>query len=577
MTQSMKKRIATYLLGIVLLAAIVMALLVSSAIPGHRVFINGNIITVDENNRIVEAISILDGKIEAIGSNKSIRKLIQKDTQITDLQGKTLLPGFIDAHSHFPGSGLTAISADLSPPPSGETSNIAQLLESMRLQAKATPPGKWLLGFGYDDSSLIEKRHPTRQELDSISSKHPIYLWHSSGHMGVANSLALQKIGITEHTQSPAGGVIGRDKNTGKLNGLLQEKSALSLTTLLQDFSFTDYYQIFQHARDEYSQNGITTAQSGGVGINLTRALYWASQFRQIPFRMVVFPNHQDFGKQLLDGNYKQTDFNSERFYLGPIKIIADGSVQGRTAFLTQPFYKNPEEIPNYRGFPSFEQTELSAIVSTYHDAGFQLAIHGNGDAAIDQIIDAFAKAQTRTPSTDPRLILVHAQMARHDQLKSMQKLGITPSFFPTHTYYWGDQHIASFMGPQRGPMMSPTGSAAVLGLKFSVHTDAPVTPISPLQLLWSTVNRESLSGNIIGEDQKISTMQAIRSITIDAAWQVFQENNRGSIEKGKFADLVLLSSNPLENPQSIRQIEVLETIVAGVTVYTADMKNPKR
>ncbi|BBB31205.1 amidohydrolase [Neptunomonas japonica JAMM 1380] len=577
MTQLMKTRISTYLLGIALLAAIVIALLVGLATPGHRVFINGNIITVDDNNSIVEAISIRDGKIEAIDSNKNIRKLIQKGTQVTDLKGKTLLPGFIDAHSHFPSSGLTAISADLSPPPTGRTSSIALLLDSMRLQAAMTPPGKWLLGFGYDDSSLTEKRHPTRQELDSISSEHPIYLWHSSGHMGIANSLALEKVGITEKTLSPSGGVIGRDANTGKLNGLLQEKSALSLTTLLQDFSFTDYYQIFRQARDDYSKNGITTAQSGGIGVNLTRALYWASQLRQIPFRMVVFPNHQSFGQQLLNGSYKQTDFNSERFYLGPIKIIADGSVQGRTAFLTKPFYKNPPAIPDYRGFPSFEQTELSAIVSTYHDAGFQLAIHGNGDAAIDQIINAFAKAQKYTPSTDPRLILVHAQMARLDQLKSMQALGITPSFFPTHTYYWGDQHIASFMGPKRGAMMSPTGSAAALGLKFSVHTDAPVTPISPLQLLWSTVNRQSVSGNTIGEEQKISTMQAIRSMTIDAAWQVFQEKNRGSIEQGKFADLVLLSGNPLENPKDIKQIKVLETIVDGVTVYTAETKNPKK
>lgn len=571
MIRSMKIRIATCILSILFLIAIAITLLTSSETTGHRVFINGNIITVDKNNSIVEAISIRDGKIEALGSSDHIRNLIQKDTHVTDLQGKTLLPGFIDAHSHFPGSGLTAISADLSSPPTGKTANINQLLESMRSQVKVTLPGKWLLGFGYDDSSLAEKRHPTRLELDSISSKHPIYLWHSSGHMGVANSLALQKIGITENTPSPTGGVIGRDVSTGKLNGLLQEKSALSLTTLLQDFSFTDYYRVFRHARDEYSKNGITTAQSGGIGVNLTRALYWASRLRQIPFRMVVFPNHQGFGKKLLEGDYQQSTFNTEHFYLGPIKIIADGSVQGRTAFLTEPFYKNPPSQPNYRGFPSFNQTELRSIVSAYHDAGFQLAIHGNGDAAIDQIISAFAQAQKRTPATDPRLILVHAQMARIDQLRSMQTLGITPSFFPTHTYYWGEQHIESFMGPVRGPMMSPTGSAASLGLKFSVHTDAPVTPISPLQLLWSTVNRQSLSGHTIGEEQKISTMQAIRSMTIDAAWQVFQEKNRGSIERGKFADLVILSGNPLKNPQSIRQLNILETIVGGATVYKAD------
>ncbi len=558
------------ILGIAVVV-IVVALYFGRVELGHRVFINGNIITVDADNTVVEALSIRDGKIEAVGSSVSISELIRSDTRVTDLAGKTLLPGFIDAHSHFPVSGLTAVSADVSPPPVGDIADIAQLLARMREQALITPRGQWLLGFGYDDSSLAERRHPNKQELDSISEEHPIYLWHSSGHMGVANSFALQKIGITESSQSPAGGVIGRDRQTGRLNGLLQERAALSLPALLKDFSYVDYAKIFRQARDEYRQSGITTAQSGGISLELARGLYWASQLQQLPFRIVVFGNHQNFGKQLLDRQVKKADFSTERFHLGPVKIIADGSVQGRTAFLSQPFHTNPENTPNYRGFPSFDQAELNQIIWSYHDAGLQMAIHGNGDAAIDQIIEAFAEAQTRSPSEDPRLILIHAQMARPDQLRRMKELGITPSFFPTHTYFWGVQHIKSFMGPQRAAMMSPTGSAAELGLKFSVHTDAPVTPINPLQLLWSTVNRVSARGDVVGKEQRISAMLAIRSMTIDAAWQVFQEDNRGSIEPGKNADLVLLSDNPLDSPESIRLIKVLETIVGGVTVYSTE------
>ncbi|WP_432471459.1 amidohydrolase [Amphritea sp. HPY] len=539
-----------------------------TATPEHRIFINGTVLTMDEHNSVAQAISVRDGVIEAVGSDQTIRQMIEAGSQITDLQGKTLIPGFIDAHSHFPVSGLNAISADLSPPPVGKVETIAKLLQQIREKVEITPTGEWILGFGYDDSSLMEQRHPTRLELDQIAPDHPVYLWHSSGHMGVANSVALKKIGFNEMTPDPPGGVIGRDAKTGLLNGLLQEQAALSLNELISDFSAIDYYQVFQQATDEYVSKGITTAQSGGIGLSLARALYWANKLDQLPFRLVIFPNDEGFGKQLLNGQLAPTDFNSERFYIGPVKIIADGSVQGRTAFLREPFYQNPSDKPDYRGFPSIEQASLSSTVFAYHQAGFQLAIHGNGDAGIDNILHAFSAAQKEFPVADPRMILVHAQMARTDQLQDMQKLGITPSFFPTHTYYWGDQHLARFMGPERGPMMSPTGSASVIGLKFSVHTDAPVTPIDPLQLLWSTVNRRSATGQLIGAGQRISVMQALRAMTIDAAWQVFQEKNRGSIEPGKYADLVVLSGNPLLQPQDMRQLSVDETIVGGKTVY---------
>ncbi|GGK62515.1 amidohydrolase [Amphritea balenae] len=541
-----------------------------TASPQHRVFINGSVLTMDENNAVVEAVSIRDGVIEAVGSNQDIQQLIMTDTQVTDLQGKALLPGFIDAHSHFPVAGFNAISADLSPPPVGSTGSMDLLLEQIRLKTESTAAGEWILGFGYDDSSLKEQRHPERRELDKIAPNHPVYLWHSSGHMGVANSVALEKIGIDEAAVNPPGGVLGRDLISGRLNGLLQEQAALTLNDLISEFSVIDYYRIFDKATNEYVSQGITTAQSGGISLPLARALYWAAELRQLPFRLVVLPQDRGFGQQLLAGSLKVEEFNSGRFHIGPVKIVADGSVQGRTAFLTEPFYQNPDDKPGYRGFPAISQADLTSKIGAYHRAGFQLAIHGNGDAGIDNIIQAFSAAQKGFPVTDPRMILVHAQMARDDQLQAMRQLGITPSFFPTHTYFWGDQHLSQFMGPERGPNMSPTGSALDMGLKFSVHTDAPVTPIDPLGLLWSTVNRRSVTGQLIGGEQRISVMQALRAITIDAAWQVFQENNRGSIEPGKLADLVILSGNPLLAPGDIRQLSVEETIVGGVTVYSA-------
>ncbi len=196
-----------------------------------------------------------------------------------------------------------------------------------------------------------------------------------------------------------------------------------------------------------------------------------------------------------------------------------------------------------------------------------QMAIHGNGDAAIDNIIKAFEKAQLKYPVSDPRLILIHAQMTRHDQIKKMKQLGITPSFFPGHTFYWGDQHYSQHMGPIRAENMSPTGWAARNQLRFSVHSDAPVTPVDPIHLLWNSVNRTSMSGRVIGKYQRISVLQALRAMTIDAAWQIFQENNRGSIEVGKFADLVVLSENPLVIT-NLKNIQILQTVVGGKAIY---------
>jgi hypothetical protein len=540
--------------------------------PDKRAFINGQVLSMDAGNSIAEAVLIDQGRIVAVGNNASIQALIDDATMVTDLAGKTLMPGIVDAHSHFPGTGLVALVADLNSPPIHDVVDMQQLLLRMRHQLDQTPAGKWVIGIGYDDTALTEMRHPTRAELDQISSERPIFLWHISGHLGVVNSAALQLLGYDVDTPNPEGGTIERDPASGELNGLLKETALFHVQALAMDFGLFDAIKIIQHASARYARMGVTTSQSGGVDTRMAQGLALAARLHLVPFRQVVFGLSDSLGQKLLNGSFDAKKLHSDYFKLAAVKLITDGSIQGYTGQLSRPYHSAYHGNAQHRGEAVISPDKLASLVETYHAAGLQLAIHANGDAAIDSVIAAFRAAQARHPRSDPRLILVHAQMARDDQLDAMLELGITPSFFSAHTYYWGDRHRDIFMGPERAARMSPTRSALDRGLRFSVHLDSPVVPMNPMLLVWSTVNRVSSSGAVIGEAQRIEPMQALRAVTIDAAWQVFEEDNRGSLEPGKWADMIVLSGDPLTNPQAINRIEVLETIVGGRSIYRNEL-----
>jgi predicted amidohydrolase YtcJ len=231
-----------------------------------------------------------------------------------------------------------------------------------------------------------------------------------------------------------------------------------------------------------------------------------------------------------------------------------------------------PGDDPGYRGYPRVPRDALVEQVVRYHAAGWQVAVHGNGDASIDDVLDAFEAAQRRHPRADARPVVIHAQMARPDQLDRMAELGVVPSFFSLHTFYWGDRHRRIFMGPERAARMSPAASAAERRIRFTIHCDAPVVPMEPLRLVWAAVNRRTRSGFVVGPDERISVERALRAVTIDAAWQHFEEESKGSLEPGKLADLVILSANPLEvDGERIADIRVLETVVGGERVFPRD------
>ena len=533
--------------------------------PTRQAFINGHVLTQDHSNRTVQAVLLENQRIVAVGSNTDIAARITKNTTVVDLLGKTMLPGFVDAHSHFPVPGVRAVSIDLSSPPMGDTTSIATLLAHIENAAAAQPAGDWLLGYNYDNAAFADGNHPQRAELDIITPDHPVYLWHSSGHMGVANSLALERLGISEQSVPQPGGSFGRDEASGRLTGLLQEKAAPPLSRFLSEFSILELFEILTVARDEYLANGVTTIQNGYVGKRMAAVLRWSQRLGIIPQRIVVWPAHEKMRQTLLAKNI--SDNTHPWFTVGAVKLIADGSPQGLTAHLSEPYYDAAGTHNGYAGIAAISADELNGWVLRYHLLGYQLAIHGNGDAAIDNILNAVSIAQQALPRSEARHILVHAQTIRHDQLERMHALHLSPSFFTAHTYFWGDWHRTRSLGPDRAAIISPAHWAGELGLRYSFHTDAPVTPMQPMQMLWSATRRETSTGFVLGQGQRVSMQQALRAITIDAAWQNHLESTRGSIEVGKVADLVVLSDNPM-SAVDVRQIRVLRTYIGGELHY---------
>ncbi|AQA20145.1 amidohydrolase [Halioglobus japonicus] len=540
-----------------------------AAPPERQVFINGKILTMDASNSIASAVAVERDRIVAVGDEAAIAAY-RDGAQVIDLGGKVMMPGIIDAHGHFPGTGARAIMADLNSPPIGSIEEIADIQAALQPFVDQTAPGKWVSAMGYDDTLLAEKRHPTRQELDAVSTEHPIFITHVSGHMGVANSLALEVSAIDASTPNPEGGVIVKDPASGEPTGLLEETVAqeIQVGTAADTMTPGNLIAMFNTAVHDYVSQGVTTGQSGGAMGPMYQGLAWASKLGLVPFRLEVWPFWKLLGEDVLTGEFDLTPYETPYFRGQTMKIVSDGSIQGFTGYLADPYHTPFRGDADYRGYPIFPRAELVEIVGRVHATGMQMAIHANGDAAIDDVIHAFDLAQQANPVADPRLILIHSQMARDDQLDEMKRLGITPSFFSAHTYYWGDRHRDIFMGPERARRMSPSQSALERDLMFSTHLDSPVVPMEPMRMLWATVNRISTGGEVIGERQRIPAMEALRAITINAAYQIFRDDELGSIEPGKYADLVVLDGDPLTDPAAIADIQVLRTVVGGLTVF---------
>lgn len=530
----------------------------------------GEVVTVNDAQLTAEAVAIKDGKILAVGSRDQVMEFQGDATQIIDLDGKTMVPGFFDAHGHMFQVGVMSAVANLSPPPDGEVDSITQLIEKLRQQISepSTQALGWVIGIGYDDPLLAEQRHPTCDELDRVSTELPVLAIHSSGHLATVNSKALEIVDYTADTPDPAGGVIRRKPGTTEPSGVLEEFAYAAVLTKLGTPSPEQILAVLNRSCEIYASYGFTTAQEGRATRGILEALQYAATQETLMIDVNVFPDYVAVSDaHALD--WPQQDYRN-RLRLAGVKLTIDGSPQGKTAWLTQPYHIPPAgQTPDYKGYSAINEAVLYERVAATFANNVQLLTHCNGDAALDLYIKAIRSAIQKYGKADRRPTVIHCQVVREDQLDAMKELDMFPAMFPAHTFYWGDFHRDSVLGPERAARISPTQSVLKRGMRFTSHHDAPVVQPNAIRILWSTVNRRTRTNQVLGEDQRVTPLEGLKSITLWAAYQHFEEDMKGSIEPGKLADFAIISANPLTvDPMTIRDIEVLETIKEGRTVY---------
>lgn len=539
-------------------------------------YFGGPILTMEgDAPQYAEALLVKNGKILFVGTLAEADKLATAKNRI-NLAGKTLLPGFIDAHGHLFTSGIQRLGANLLPPPDGQGKSVADLVNLLKAweedNAQVINSSGWIIGFGYDDSQLAEKRHPTADELDQVSTDVPVVIIHQSSHLAVMNHKGLELAGYNAATPDPAGGVIRRTADGKTPNGVLEEMAFFGpIFKVLGALDEQANETIALAGIEAYTQFGFTTGQEGRASKAAAETFRKLAGDKKLIIDVAVYPDLQAETAYMLEQGVNPG--YSNHFRLAGVKLSFDGSPQGKTAWLTEPYHIPPQGQPDtYIGYPAIpEEKDRQALVDLAFEHRWQVLTHSNGDAAADAFIDAVAKAQARYGKADRRPVMIHAQTVREDQLDQMQELGIVPSFFSMHTYYWGDWHRDEVLGQERAYRISPTQSALQRGMKFTEHHDAPVALPSAIMILHTTVNRTSRSNDVIGPDQRVSPFIALKAITDWAAWQYFEEHSKGTLTTGKLADLVILDKDPIAvAPEAIKDIRVLETIKEGRTVYQA-------
>ena len=537
-------------------------------------YFGGDILTMEgDKPQYAESVVQIDGKIVFVGSKKDAADKY-KDAAQVDLKGKTLVPGFIDAHSHITMGADALNQANLNPEPVGKIESISDIVKAMqeiKTRLKATDT-TWLVGSGYDQDFLKEKRHPTKEDLDAAFPTNPVLLLHTSGHMVVANSAALKKVNYTSETKDPTGGTIVRKKGSNEPEGLIQEVALLPFQAFLSvPLPMDQEIEKIIKIQEYYTSCGITTANDAMTSDIKMKILEAAAKDKKLKIDVIAFPMYT-MAKEVVGTNkIKWAQYDNRLKYAG-LKMTVDGSPQGKTAYLTKA-YQTP--VPgcthDCKGFSNLTQDMVNELFELCYTNNVQLYSHCNGDASIDMMIKGheYAISKTGDNNKDRRTVIVHSQIIRPDQLDSYKKYGLIPSFFTNHTFYWGDIHVAN-LGEERASYLSPMKSALDMGIQCTNHTDYTVTPMDQMFILWTSVNRLSRTSKVIGPSECITPYEGLKAFTISAAHQYFEEKIKGSIKEGKMADFVILDQNPLKiDAKNIKDIKVLETIKEGKTVYT--------
>lgn len=526
------------------------------------VYTASRILTMSDSLPEAEAVCVAGGRVCCAGSREEVLRAAGTDARVVHLDG-VLCPGFIDTHSHL-SSYAEVLDKAFCGPAEGD---IAAQLEKLRAQGQRQTDTEWILGYAYDDSGIRDKRHLTRHDLDKVSLERPVFVSHVSLHMGYANTRALQLLGMDAHTRLD-GGEVHVDES-GVADGLLLENAFFEAQRKLPTLDAQSLRQNMLRAVEEYHRHGFTTVQEGGVGLTspgapVMRAYMDMMRTGELKARVWLHLSPEVMDPLLpLD----IWGFKGEKLSIGGVKYFTDGSIQGFTGALLEDYHTRP----GYKGELVATPKEIEATILKYYRTGMQIAVHVNGDAAIEASLVAFEKARSAVPGNTTRHLFVHSQMASDAQLARMKACNIMPTFFSQHVWVWGDRHYELFMGPKRAARMSPAGTAVAMGIPFGLHVDTPVLPPTALGSMHTAVNRVTSGGRLLGQEQRISPLEALRAYTSYAALCCGQENTGGRIEPGRYADFALLSDNPLTvDPSTLRDIKVLSTISDGEIVYTA-------
>jgi len=539
-------------------------------ISQQTLYFGGDIITmVGETPQYVEAVIERDGKIIYTGDKVSALTDFEGKTIGVDLKGKTMMPGLIDAHSHFMSALQMVDQVNLSAPPVGDVKNIPNIIERLKAFQKERNIQKedWIIGWGYDETLLEEQRHITKNDLDKHFLDYKVLLIHTSMHGAVLNSKALDWAKIDENTPTPDGGIIARLDGGNEPAGLLMEMAYIPVFSSLPEPTENEMLDLMYNAQMSYASEGYTHAVEGFTHVKHIDFLMKAASENKLVIDIVGLPAFTEIDDWIDNPKYKFGNYDN-RFKLQGGKITLDGSNQGKTGFFTTPYLTGgPNGEENWTGEASIPKEALFSIVKRMVDKEIQPIIHCNADAAIDWGIEAIENAGI-TAKDNKRPVIIHSQFQRPDHLPKYVELGITPSYFANHTYFWGDVHLIN-RGEKETFFTSPIKSAKEAGIITSNHSDFGVTPLDPWFMIWASMVRESRSGKIIGPDERIDAYTALQTLTTGPAYQMFEENRKGSIKEGLLADFIIIDKNPLKiEPSEIKSIEVLETIKEGKTVY---------
>ena len=517
---------------------------------------HANVITVDPAQPKAQAVAISGDRIMAVGSNDEILRMATGATQKIDIGGKTITPGFIDAHSHPAYSGrahLRNVDADLR--------SIQAIREAIHQRAQNTPEGKWVLGFKYDDTKTAEGRLINRADLDEAAPNHPVYISHRGGHSAYVNSKALELAGYSRDSPDPDGGKIGRHAD-GTLNGQLLETATTAVERLIpNEFTRQDNQEAIKLITQMMAKTGVTSVTDAYGSPEYLLAFQDAYHAGELAARIYCMIGYSHIDEMIASGI--RTGFGDEWVRVGGMKLTCDGSISERTAALSEPYVGRPDDY----GIIVMDEEELYSYAIKAHRADWQIGIHANGDVAIDKALNVYERLQKERPRKNPRFRLEHCTVINDEIIQRMKALNVIPTPFSTYVYFHGEK--MKNYGQARLERMFAVRSFLEAGIKVTQASDYPPGPFEPMMALQSSVTRTDMNGNVWGASQKVSVEEAIKVGTIHGAYASYEEDLKGSLEAGKLADLVVLDQDPTQaDPMAIIDIPIERTMVGSKWVY---------